>query len=309
VKSFLPKFFILLLNLSFVFVLSHCSSTNETLLEEARFALDSCNPSKPAETLASCQDALTKATAIINDSSLSANDPVKIEAGILASSANLGIAGIDFLEFAGKLSGLVDNQTKEGEGFQQFLTLIGDVETTNKQAISVDSLRSAVTSLQSVLPDQTSDTDLKKRALFQLGVTQSLETYVRPLKLIGISSINKTAATIDPSSISDTDATTLRKSLITSDDNVKAGGTTDANTLSAMREGFCLCETNAAGGYTGACLRDLLRCQIKTNTEGTEQDYNGNGIFGVTGGDRTADCAVLKTSSAAVTTCKKNDIK
>lgn len=302
-----PKAVLVLVSFT-ALLLGGCPSSTDSALEAAKFALDHCNPADSA-TSTSCQEAVDQATSILT------GDPTNVEAAILASSGYLGLAGIDFLQFAAKL---VDVQSNSNADFKEFQDLVNDVESTNARTIDTDQLKSAVDVLVTALAGKTGDTGLNKQGLFQLGATQTLDNFVVPAKLVTIDA-NGDA---DPDSITSDVAERLRQNFLTSDDNISASGTDDADTLHAIREGFCLCD-DSLFGYSAACLRDLMRCELSdTDPDGTEQDYNNDGTCGTGGvagtavgggtcaaaGGGSTDCDSLTDSStSAVQSCKDSN--
>lgn len=269
-----------------------CPSSADSRIEAAQFALDRCNPAD-STTATSCQEALDNATAILTD------DPGNVQAALLASSANMGLAGIDFLQFAAEL---VEVQSSAEADFKEFRDLVTEVEADNARTIDLTYLRSSVAVLETAMADKAADSDLNERAFFQLGAIQSIETFVLPVKLITFDPNGE----VNPDEITDDTAETLKENFLNGDDNIQAGGTTDADTLEGMREGHCRCELADPLGanYGGACIRDLMRCELSdTGTEDTEQDYDGDGTLA---GDRENDCDAL-INPPGVDTCKGQD--
>ncbi len=286
-----------------------------SLLDQARFHLDQCNPSDTT-TAASCQSAVNAALEALgidastldgqaNDdtastsqetieagiAALAAVGDTEIEAAALASSGFLGLAGVDFLQFTEQLT---DAQSTDTEDLQEFQDLIDEVETENGEEIDTDQLRLAVAILDGILEGITADDDLRESAFFQLGSTQSLEGFILPLKLVTV-----TDGEVDASEISDDEAEIIKQNFQNGDDNVSSAGTDDADTLSAMREGDCRCTLADGADYGGPCIRDLMVCNLG-DTGDTEQDYDGDGV---TAGDRTEDCDGLN-NPPGVETCK-----
>lgn len=298
--------FAVLLSLLVITTTISCSSKANRYLDDARFALDHCDPSA-ASTTDSCQTAVDKANLVLAD------DPTNVDAAILASSGYMGLAGLDFLQFASELSDVQDNPEADLKQFQQ---LIDTVETENNRSIDTSYIRSAASVLETALVDLAGDTDLNKRAFFQLGVTQTIENYVIPSKIVSFTDVGQA----DPTAVTDAIAETLRQNFLDSDNNITAGGTTDTQTLSAMREGYCRC-TLSDFGYNSACVRDLMRCELSdTDPSGVEQDYDGNGTCGTSTlsgiksngtactshGGGTADCEALRNPTG-IETCKTED--
>ncbi|MBI3540533.1 MAG: hypothetical protein HY073_00010 [Deltaproteobacteria bacterium] len=286
------NFFSAVLFLMLVVALGGCPSDSQTALEEARFLLDKCNPSDPS-TVSFCNDAFTKANTVFVDSG-----STDVAAAALVSSADLGIAGVDFLEFAEKLGA----QTTTASDFSTFTKAVTDVENERKAidptnfAIDTAKLRAAAAVLETA-----SLGTLAGSNLFQRSAIQAMELFIVPAKALNTASGN----TVSNTSITTTEFNNLNKSLDGSD-----SGLTDDKTLKAARAGRCLC-LQTAFGYTCTtgpkCLRDLVRCSNDSgdnkNTQDTEQDYDGDGV--VTG-DRANDCDKLlnPTNTAAVDACK-----
>lgn len=286
--------------------LSGCPTTAETNIEQAQFALDHCNPSS-ATADASCQQAVDDATAVLT------TDPGNVEAAILASSGYLGLAGVDFLQFAAKLVALQSGSTND---FKQFQTLVSSVESTNSRTIDLTQLQSSKTVLVTAMAGKSSGTPLNDRGFFQLGVIQAIDGFVRPIKTITTDS----SGNIDASKIDDTTADILRQNYINSDSNLSTSGTTDTSTLKATREGYCRCKLSLFG-YGAACVRDLVKCELQSAIPvGTEQDYNDDGTCGTTGalgkrasgatcgtaGGGSDDCASLRSPSG-LDACKASN--
>jgi|GEM_PF-6607264 len=286
--------------------LNGCPTTAETNIEQAQFALDHCNPaSSTADT--ACQQAVDDANAVL------ATDPTNVEAGILASSGYLGLAGVDFLQFAAKLVALQSGSTND---FKQVQTLVSDVESTNSRTIDLVQLQSSKTVLVTAMAGQSSGTPLNDRGFFQLGIIQAIDGFVRPIKSISTDS----SGNIDASNITDATADILKQNYINSDSNLSTSGTTDDKTLKATREGYCRCKLSLFG-YGAACVRDLVKCELQSSTPtGTEQDYNNDGTCGTaaspgkkasgatcgTAGGGTDDCAALRSPSGLVA-CKASN--
>lgn len=268
-----------------------CPSSVTSDIEAAQFALDQCDPTD-AGTASFCQDAVDRAEAIL------AGDPDNVEAALLASSGHLGLSGVDFLQFTAKL---VEVQNNAEGNFKEFRTLITDVEAANSRTIDLTELAEAISILDAGLAGEAADTDLNERAFFQLGAIQSIDTFTRPVKLITF----EADGDVNPDEINDDVAEQLRKNFLDTDNNLTSAGVTDEETLSAAREGYCLCVENSPTGYGAKCVRDLMRCELSdTGTEDTEQDYDGDAV---TVGDRTGDCDALTETNAAVETCKDNN--
>ncbi len=266
-----------------------CPSDTSSGIERARFAIDKCDPSD-TNANSFCQTAIDEAEAIL------LLEPNNVEAAMLASSGYLGLAGIDFLQFAGKL---IEAQNTTDADFKEFRNLVTDVESTNNRTVDLDRLRTSITTLETAINGLPTTTDLNKRAYFQLGTVQAMETFIVPVKLITIAADN----TIDPSNITDETATILEQNFINGDDNLLASGTDDAETLSAMREGYCRCQKSRFG-YGAACIRDLMACELSTtDTEDTEQDYDADGVVA---GDREDDCESL-VNPPGVADCKSKN--
>ncbi|MBI2068465.1 MAG: hypothetical protein HYW02_02585 [Deltaproteobacteria bacterium] len=275
-----------LLLLPLLIILSCTIPSDEADLEEARFDADRCNPSDSATT-AFCQNVIDKTRAVL------AADPTNIEAGELCASAYMGLSGIDILQFIEKL---VEVQNETEADFKSFRTLVDKVEAANKREINLDELRNGITCLANVVANKLGVTDLEQAGLFLLGTLRSIETFVRPVKLISF----ETDGTINADEIDDDDAAILEDNFINADNEISAGGTTDATTLSAMREGYCRC-TKSRFGYSAACIRDMMRCEVSTkDNEDTEQDYDADGV---TTGDRDDDCDAL-VNPPGVAACK-----
>ena len=288
---FIPPLF------SLVFLIG-CPSDTQSMLDDARFALDSCNPSTYSSSAAS-KDACDRAVSL--SASVLAGDSSNIEAAAINASGHLGKGGIDFLRYAAKLA----DASGSTSDISSFIKLLVDVPVDEAE------LSASITPLNTAVGGKTVSTELEKRAAFQLGAIQAVQTYVLPLKKV---SLIASSNTVDPATIKNIDdatAATVRTSFESSDNNLSTGGA-DAKTVKASRQGFCRCDLQTAvGGYTAACLRDLLRCQtLSTKPEGTEQDYDQDGICGTadlgsckTKGDGTNDCDKL-LKPTGVETCK-----
>lgn len=232
-----------------------CADKIDSLIEQAKFALDRCNPAV-AETLANCTTAVEKADEI------QTIEPANLDAAILESSGRLGLAGFDFLQLAARLA---DLQNVAEEDFAEFRSLVTDVEAENGREIDLSELAAAVTPLVDALTGVTAD-EANERAFFQLGIIQAIDAFIRPVKVAGEDAV-------DVADIDATAAATISDDFVSADDNLVTSGTTEDDILRPVRENFCRCSLN--GGLTAACLRDLMRCEL-SDTATPEQDYNGD---------------------------------
>lgn len=257
-----------------------CPSSVDSALDNARFALDRCNPSD-ADTMTFCNDAVTEADAIL------AADATNVEAAVIASSGRLGLAGVDFLQFLSELVGAQGDTTNED--LSEFADLITDVERENNITIDRTQLRSAGSVLETTLAGQAGGVgDLIDSAFFQMGAIQAVESFV----LIAKVSANE---------FTDDDVSIFKSNAQNGDSNLSIAGVDDADTLSATREGHCRCKLAdpAGGDYGPECLASLKICFIEDSGD-AQVDFNGNGA---TAGDRTADCEALENPTG-VETCK-----
>lgn len=247
-------------------LLLSCADRIDSLIEQAKFALDRCDPAV-ASTLPNCTTAVEKADEI------QTFDPANVDAAVLESSGRLGLAGFDFLQLAARLA---DLQNVAEEDFAEFRSLVTDVEAENGREIDLDELAAAVTPLSGALTGVTADEN-NERAFFQLGMIQAIDAFIRPVKVAGEDAVS--VADID-----DTMSAIVSDDFVSADGNLVASGTTEDDILRPVRENFCRCSLN--GGFTAACLRDLMRCEL-SDTAAPEQDYNGDAAA-----DRT-DCLTL----------------
>lgn len=308
------------LSLTFL-TLTGCPSATDTHLENARFALDKCNPSDPGGTQASCQKAVDEAGLVL------AGDTTNTEAAILSSSGHLGLAGVDFLQF---VSEIIKTQDNPDADISSLKTVIDNVESDNKQEISETELGLAKTVLETATAGLTAATadNVQKRGLFQLGLVQNAQTYIVLVKRVGaltaLAGNQELSSTDLENAIDDDLANELKNNFINSDNNLTASGTgSDDETAQAVRQGYCRC-IKTDFGYGSPCLRDLSRCQLsETKTENTEQDYDNDGTCGetatlagtkrkdgsacTTAGDRTDDCKLL-LNPPGVEACKESDV-
>ena len=267
-----------------------CNGVN-SLIEQARFALDRCNPTLET-SLTNCQAAVDDADEV------QTTDPTNLEAASVEASGYLGLARLDFLTFAADLSDLGNNA--EGD-FAEFRTFVSDYETdlntdqeTTGLAIDLDNLQAAKDSFGDLLEDVEVGDDgiaideTARQASFQLGVIQALDAFIRPVKIAG-------EAAADVADIDDTVTAAVLADFLDADNNLVVGGTTEEESddlLRPVRENYCRCSLN--GGLTTNCLQDLMRCELNPDAAdetgdngGVEQDYNGDGDA------NDADCATL----------------
>ncbi|MDO8644763.1 MAG: hypothetical protein Q7S00_07370 [bacterium] len=276
-KKFLQPVLVVL----FILTAASCANDNDLLMEEARFLVDSCQPSVAA-TLPNCTSAIAKVDQI------QLTDPTNLDAAGLESSAYLARAGFTALGLSSNLSGLNGDSA---EDFAEFLDYIDTVEVENGSEIVLGDLRSSVTAVSGVLGvDGSSVTpgETNHWALYQLGMLQAVDAFIRPVKLAGTGAADVSTTTIDA-----TVATTVKEDFVNADNNITASGTTDTDILNPVRKNYCRCSLQtpsggATAGFTAACLRDLMRCTLST-TLPTEQDYDLDLDTDVT------DCVALLT--------------
>lgn len=256
-----------------------CAGGTNSLLEQARFLLDQCNPTSET-SLDNCTNAAAKMD------TLQESDPDNLEAASLESSAYIGLAGIDFLQVASRLAGLQDDDT---DNFIEFRTLVNEIELDNGREIDLADLLLAQTVLSGLLDTATAGEE-NQEAFFQLGIIQAVDSFIRPVKIAGIGAINV-------GNIDDDVATVVAGDLVDGDNNLDNGGVDDADILSAVREYYCRCSLN--GGLDAACLRDLMRCSL-SSTASPEQDYDGSGA------NSRGDCTTL-LDPAGLSDCSNED--
>ncbi len=265
-------------------LMASCGGTQADI-EAARFLLDQCNATIEA-TLPNCTAASVKLTAVL------AADPTNQEAATLLSSAQLGLAGLDFLSIAQTLTENTDDT------YAQFRTLATDIETDIGREIDIDAFEEALPPLITALTDVTATED-NENVFFQLGILQAVDAFLRPVKIAGTDAADITATTFDDIIVD------LRTNFVNADNNLVDGGVTDNDILEPVRENFCRCSLN--GGLTAACLRDLMRCELNPDLEdgdadniGIEQDYNEDATT------TDADCETL-LAPAGLSTCSATD--
>lgn len=272
-------------------MLTACSGVNGQL-EEARFFLDGCNPSVTATLTTNCQPASDLASDILTA------EPGNVEASILSSSARLGLAKFDFLQFAQSLQDI----TASSDDFSELKNIVSNYETSIGDTIDLTQLQAAKDAFNGIIASFTVDSagvaidPMIQRAAFQLGLIQALDSFIRAIKLTtgGIANVNTT-------NISTAIAAVIKSDFVNSDSNLVIGGTTTSTgeaLLKPVRLNYCLCSLQT-GGFTAACLRDLLRCELYTTdiTTQMEQDYNSSGAA------NAADCTTL-LAPAGLTACQ-----
>ncbi len=272
IKSF---FSVVIVFVWFVFVgASGCPTATESNLDTARFNIDKCDPSDSTTFTTFCQAALDAATLILAD------DPTNVEAASIASSARLGLAGVDFLQFISKLVGAQSTSTQDTK---EFADLITEVEAANGVTINRTQLRAAGAVLETALTG-LSGNSLTNSAFFQLGAVQAVETFV-------------TLAKVSAGTFTDSDVSQFKSNAKNGDSNLSVAGVSDANTLRATREGHCRCKLADPLGenYGTSCLSDLKTCFIESSGIPI-QSYGA-------GADRASRCSALENPSG-VATCK-----
>ncbi len=251
-----------------------CGGTSKTL-DEAEFALNQCDAITEATLESHCTPALEAATSVL------AADPTNAQAALISSSASIGLARLDILSFLADLSDLGDANSG---AYSQFRTFISTFETDSlggTREIDIAALQDAKDVLATLLASVTVDTDtngvaidpLLKRASFQLGTLQALDSYIRPVKL----------ATGAESNIANIDATTQGPRIIAdylnADNNLIRGGLSGDRAddiLTPLRENYCRCSLQSTG-FSTSCIRDLMLCQLyltDTHLVTPENDYN-----------------------------------
>jgi hypothetical protein len=277
--------------------LTNCGGGTNSQVEQAQFDLDKCNPTLET-SLTNCQAAINIAN------SIRTTQPTNLDAAIILSSGELGLARADFLTLTADLADL-DNNTEEngGDDFllfsQSVATYEGDLNTDqNTTGLEIDlvPLAAARSAFDGLLTGITTDSsgfavDKKiKQACFQAGMTQGLDLFVRLVKL------SKPNAAAVLANIDAVQTALVLSDFINGDSNLVLGGTTKNDILEPIRQNYCRCSLqNPLGGTAGfsqTCIQDLMLCELYLDpaspTDHPQQDYNRDGLLTM------ADCTVLK---------------
>ncbi|MBI2981558.1 MAG: hypothetical protein HYY44_04610 [Deltaproteobacteria bacterium] len=291
-KRFLvPKLFLLVVPAGFL-TAGACPSSEDTLLDEVKFALDQCNPGNKPETV----DTFCK-TAVEKGEELVAASPTDKNARLLLSSAYFGRSGLDFLSLLETFAGLVDSTEKD---FVEIRDAIVGI------SVGVADLRSSITTLTTLIDEQGLSATGNEDVFRQLGLMMALETFVRPVRLAGADAADVAAGLSDASGEGD-----LIKADFISVDNYLSDTNVDSeDLLKPIRENYCRCSLQT-GGFTTRCLRDLMRCELNPlaadndgDNGGVEADYDGL----LPDNPNDVDCLTL-LAPAGLSACAGTDTK
>ncbi len=260
-----------------------CPSSEQSLLDELKFALDRCNPvSEPASLTTFCQTAVDKGELLI------AEAPTDKNARILLSNAYFGRSGLDFLDLLQTFADLSSTAADDFEEIRDALTGV---------SVDLTKLRLSVTTLTDLTGLAAADNEDYFR---QLGLMRSLEAFVRPVKQ-SVDDANAFNEAKVVEKIDADEAAIIEEDYLNADNNLADTEVDDDDILSPIRENYCRCSLQnplgGSAGFNAACLRDLMRCELNPNVgdtststinnAGIAQDYNRDGALD----DR--DCATL----------------
>ena len=276
-----------------------CGGTNKTL-EEATFLLDQCNATVEASLTSNCTPALNAATSVLTE------DPNNAQAALISSSASVGLARLSILDFLSDLSTLGDSNSGAYSQFRTFISTFESESLGGSYELDIAALQDAKDVLNTLLSTVTVavDTDgiatdpLLKRASFQLGVIQALDSYIRPVKLASGGESNV-------SNIDSTQATRIIADYLNADNNLIRGGLSGTRAdeiLNPLRENYCRCSLQSTG-FVASCIRDLMLCELyltDSHLVTPENDYSGNSTI------NSLDCATL-LSPAGLSGCADDD--
>lgn len=240
-----------------------CPSQSQSLLDDLKSALDHCSPViDPASLTTFCQTAVEKGEELIAES------PTDVNARILLSNAYFGRAGLGFLDLLETFADLANTTANDYAEIRDAIQGL---------TVDLDDLRSSVSTLTNLVDSEGLTAEGNDDLFRQLGLVRALEAFVRPVQQAGAEAANVDA------NIDAAEAATIASDFLNSDNDLVDTDVDDADVLSPIRENYCRCSLQT-GGFTAACLRDLMRCELSsaatdTNTDnlGIEQDYDGDG--------------------------------
>ena len=246
-----------------------CPSTEQTLLDELKFALDRCNPSDTATLETFCKTAVEKGEALI------LADPSDENAQILLSSAYFGRSGLDFLELLETFANLIDSDVDDFLEIRNAIASIG---------VNLGHLESSITTLTTFLAANPAIAATGHEDLFrQLGLMRALDAFIRPVQLAGAQAADVATQLADGSA----SFSRIQNDFLNADDDLTETEIDDSEILSPIRLNYCLCKRQALTGFNASCLRDLMRCELMDTPAGIENDFDG------VGGANAADCLTL----------------
>lgn len=248
-------------NISFLLLASYflilsCASSTEGSLDSARFALDNCKP----EDVAACETAADEVDKVL------AGDPDNISAALIKSSARATQGRVDMLSL---ISDLTQTTTESGidQETQKFKfirsALLGTMTTAD-----LVYLREGVSTLTDIVDGGAAPQDetdpLYRDFYFQLGMLQSLEAFIRPVKLA------QPEEDVAVAAITGDDAGFVRSDFLNADNNLIKGGIEEGETgwdlVEITRKNYCALKGASIGaGFETAELRALMECQLNDN--------------------------------------------
>lgn len=273
-----------------------CPSTEQSLLDELKFALDRCSPVSDPESVATfCQTAVEKGEELV------AEAPTDVNANLLLSNAYFGRAGLDFLDLLETTTNLIDTATDDFEEIRAALTGL-TVDTTH--------LRDSVKVLSDLINDEGLSASENEDLFRQLGLMRALESFVRPVKL-SVNTSNTFSEANLIVNIGGEEANTILSDFLNADNNLGDSGVDDEDILKPIRENYCRCSLQTplggSAGFNAVCLRDLMRCELNPDAAddtgdngGVEQDYNSDGAI------NDVDCITLVTPSGLSSCAGRN---
>ncbi|MBI2082101.1 MAG: hypothetical protein HYT76_00895 [Deltaproteobacteria bacterium] len=291
-KRFLVPKLILVLAVSAFLTGGACPSTEDSLVDDIKFALDQCNPSSKPETVDTfCNTAVTKGEELITKT------PTDKNARLLLSSAYFGRSGLDFLSLLETFAGLADSGEKD---FVEIRNAIVNID------VDIVDLRSSITTLTQIIADLDLKAEGNEDIFRQLGLMMALEAFVRPVKLAGTDAADVATGLSDGSGEGDV----TKSDFVNADNYLADTNIDDEDILKPIRENYCRCSLQS-GGFTARCLRDLMRCELNPaaadnegDNGGLEADYDGT----LPDDPNDVDCLKLLTPDG-LSTCAGTDTK
>lgn len=290
------KLFLLIITAGFL-TAGACPSSEDTLLDEVKFALDQCSPTSKPETIATfCDTAVTKGEELV------AAAPADANAHLLLSSAYFGRSGLDFLSLLETFAGLIDSTAKD---FVEIRDAIVGID------VGIANLRSSITTLTAFIDEQGLTATGNEDLFRQLGLMMALETFVRPVQLAGTDAADVATGLSDASGEGDI----IKADFVDADNYLSDTNIDSEDLLQPIRENYCRCSLQT-GGFTARCLRDLMRCELNPaaadndgDNGGVEADYDGKALpTNPTDLADDVDCITLLAPSG-LSTCAGTDTK
>lgn len=241
--------FSVILSLSF---LSACGASSiDEKIENARFLVD--QPFDAVKYTAAQTEAQAALTA----------DPTNVDAALLLSSADAGLAGIKLTKV---IPDVMDTAGVSGSN-NDFAVIHDALAKILKKEADITNLRKAIEALRTDLKTPPAATDSAYGQYhMQLGMLQTLAAFSVPM--LHAEPFGNTADNYDPSKVVAADRDNAENDFIEADDNLVAANLSGNDVTTTIRQNFCALKsvpaaTDKAGeAFTLEQLRDLVRCQL-----------------------------------------------